>query len=213
MDFLLDPNIAYLILLAGVMLAFLALVTPGTGLFEIGALFSIVLAGYAIYNLSFNLWALIMLGLSIVPFVYSIQKPKREVYLGAAILLVIIGSVFMFPRTEDNLTVNPLVAITASALVAGFLWIAVRKSIEAGNVRPSHDLNGLVGQIGEARTNIHDDGSVHVGGELWSARSETEIPSGSSIRVVRRDGFVVVVEKEGSSDSESQMNTIKNPSL
>ena len=201
MDFLLDPNIAYLILLAGIMLAFLALVTPGTGLFEIGALFSIILAGYAIYNLSFNLWALILLGLSIIPFVYSIQKPKREVYLAAAVLLVVIGSVFMFPRTEANATVNPFVAIVASGLVAGFLWIAVRKSIEAGSVKPSHDLDGLIGQIGEARTNIHDDGSVQVGGELWSARSETEIPSGSSIRVVRRDGFVVVVEKEGNSGS------------
>ncbi len=199
MDFLLDPNIAYLILLAGVMLAFLALITPGTGLFEIGALFCIVLAGYAIYNLSFNLWALIVLGLSVIPFVYSIQKPKREIYLGAAILLVVMGSVFMFPSVEGEATVNPFVAIVASALVAGFLWIAVRKSIEAGSVRPSHDLNGLVGQIGEARTNIHDDGSVQVGGELWSARSEKEIPSGSSIRVVSRDGFVVVVEKEGNS--------------
>ena len=39
MDFLLEPNVAYLILLAGVLLGFLALVTPGTGLFEIGAFF------------------------------------------------------------------------------------------------------------------------------------------------------------------------------
>jgi membrane-bound ClpP family serine protease len=36
---------------------------------------------------------------------------------------------------------------------------------------------------------------------LWSARSEKEIPEGSSIRVIRRDGFVVVVEKAGKSDS------------
>jgi len=59
----------------------------------------------------------------------------------------------------------------------------------------------LVGQVGEARTKIHDQGSVQVGGELWSARSEKEIPEGSSIRVIRRDGFVVVVEKAGKSDS------------
>ena len=50
MDFLLDPNIAYLILLRGVLLAMLSLASPGTGLFEIGAFFCIALAGYAIYN-------------------------------------------------------------------------------------------------------------------------------------------------------------------
>ena len=197
MDFLLDPNIAYLILLGGVLLAMLALAAPGTGFFEIGAFFCIALAGYAIYNLSFNWWALILLALSIVPFIYAIQKPKRELYLGLSILLLVIGSVFLFPRTEEGASVNPIVAIVASGLVAGFLWIAVRKSVEAASVRPSHDLAGLVGQIGEARTKVDEDGSVQVAGELWSARSEKPIAAGSSIRVIRREGFVLIVEKNG----------------
>jgi len=195
MDFLLDPNIAYLILLGGVLLAMLALAAPGTGFFEIGAFFCIALAGYAIYNLSFNWWALILLALSIVPFIYAIQKPKRELYLGLSILLLVIGSVFIFPRTEEGAIVNPIVAIVASGLVAGFLWIAVRKSVEAASVRPSHDLEGLVGQIGEARTKVDADGSVQVAGELWSARSEKPIAAGNSIRVVKREGFVLIVEK------------------
>jgi len=196
MDFLLDPNVAYLILLGSVLLAMLALAAPGTGLFEVGAFFCIALAGYAIYHLSFNWWALVLLALSIVPFVYAIQKPKRELYLALSILLLVVGSVFMFPRQEGQAVVNPVVAIVASGLVAGFLWVAVRKSLEAANVRPSHDLEGLVGQIGEARTKVNEDGSVQVAGELWSARSEKSIPAGSSIRVVGREGFVLIVEKD-----------------
>ena len=197
MDFLLDPNVAYLILLGGVLLAMMALASPGTGLFEIGAFFCIVLAGYAIYNLSFNWWALLLLGLSIVPFVYALQKPKREPFLALSILLLIVGSVFMFPRTEEQALVNPLVAIVASGLVAGFLWIAVRKSVEATSMKPTHDLAGLVGQVGEARTSVNDEGSVLVAGELWSARSEKPIPAGSSIRVLRREGFILIVEQNG----------------
>lgn len=194
MEFLLEPNVAYLILLAGVLLGFLAIVSPGTGLFEVGAFFCLALAGYAVYNLSFNWWALTLLVLSLVPFIYAIQKPKRELYLGLAILLLVLGSVFMFPRAEGKAIVNPFVAVIASGLVSVFLWIAVRKSIDASSVRPTHDLGGLVGKTGEARTKVHDDGSVQVGGELWSARSETPIKSGSSIRVVRREGFVLIVE-------------------
>lgn len=197
MDFLLDPNIAYLILLGGVMLAMMSLASPGTGLFEIGALFCIALGGYAVYNLSFNWWALLLLGLSIVPFLYAIQKPGRELFLGLSILLLVVGSIFLFPRTATQAIVNPIVAILASGLVAGFLWIAVRKSVEATSARPTHDLAGLVGQIGEARTRISDEGSVLVAGELWSARSEKPIPAGSSIRVLRREGFILVVEKNG----------------
>jgi membrane-bound serine protease (ClpP class) len=173
----------------------LALASPGTGLIEIAAFFCIVLAGYAVYNMSFNWWALLLLGLSIIPFVYALQKPKREYFLGLSILLLIVGSVFMFPRTAEGFVVNPLLAIIASASVASFLWIAVRKSVEAASVRPMHDLEGLVGQVGEARTKIEEEGSVLVAGELWSAKSEKPITAGSTIRVLRRDGFVLIVEK------------------
>lgn len=197
MDFLLDPTIAYLFLLGGVLLGMLALVTPGTGLFEIGAFFCIALAGYAIYHLSFNWWAMMLLGLSVIPFVYALRKPRREPFLAAAIVLLVLGSVFMFPRTEDQPYVNPFVAIFASGLVAGFLWISVRKSVEAANIRPLHDMTALIGQVGEARTKVNDEGSVLVAGEMWSARSDTPIPAGSSVRVVRREGFILIVEKMG----------------
>jgi len=200
MDLLLDANIAYLILLAGVLLGLMAMVTPGTGLFELGAFFCLALAGYAVYNLNFNWWALVILVASIVPFVLAIQRQKREIYLGLAILLLVIGSVFMFARENGQPAVNPFVAFFASCLVAAFLWIAVRKAMQAASVRPSHDLDVLVGQMGEARTDIHEEGSAQVMGELWSARSAEPIASGSPIRIVRREGFILVVEKVNSSN-------------
>ena len=145
MDFLLDPNVAYLILLGGFLLGMLSLATPGTGFFEVGALFCIALAGYAIYNLSFNWWALLILVSSLAVFIYAIQKAKRELYLGIAIFLLVLGSVFLFPGAEGiGIAVNPLVASLASTLVAGFLWIAARKSLEAAFSRPSHDLEALI---------------------------------------------------------------------
>jgi len=195
MDFLLNPNIAYLFLLGAVLLAMMSLATPGTGFFEIGALFCTAFAGYAIYNLSINGWALLVLALSMIPYTYAIQKPKRELFFGLAILLLVGGSVFIFPSTNSQPAVNPVVATMATILVSGFLWISVRKYIEAAHKRPSHDLEGLVGKVGEARTKVHYDGSVYVSGELWSAKSNSTIPSGSQVRVVRREGFVLVVEK------------------
>ena len=58
-------------------------------------------------------------------------------------------------------------------------------------------MDGLVGQLGEARTNVEDEGSVLVAGEMWSAKSDEAIAAGSTIRVLRRDGFVLIVEKNG----------------
>jgi membrane-bound serine protease (ClpP class) len=197
MDFLLDPNVAYLILLGAVLLTALAFASPGTGLLEVAAFFCIALAGYAVYHLSFNWWALALLIVGLVPFIYAIRKPKRELFLVLAILLFVAGSVFMFPRTEAQPIVNPVVAIVGSGSLAVFLWFAARKAAEAMSMHPSHDLTGLIGQTGEARTTINGEGSVQVNGELWSARSEEPIPAGSPIRVIRREGFILVVMKNG----------------
>jgi membrane-bound serine protease (ClpP class) len=195
MDFLLDPNIAYLILLAGVLLGLMAIITPGTGIFEIGTFFCLVMAGYAVYELSINVWALIVLVLSVIPFLYAIQKPKREWYLALSILGLIVGSVFLFATEGWKPAVNPIFAAVSSILYAGFLWFAVQKTTLAMHAKPSHDLAALLGQIGEAKTRIYREGSVQVAGELWSARSDKIIPNGSPIRVVGREGFVLVVEK------------------
>ena len=195
MDFLLNPNVAYVILLAGVFLAFLAMITPGTGLLEIGAVFCFLLAGYAVYNLSINAWALLILFLSILPYIYSVQKPKRLIFLGLSILMVVVGSVFLFHSEESWFSVNPIIALIFSSLITISLWAVIRKAIDMLGSRPAHDLNGLIGQVGEAKSVIHQDGNIYVAGELWSARSSSEIPAGSQARVLRRDGFTLVVEK------------------
>jgi membrane-bound serine protease (ClpP class) len=196
MDFLLEPNIAYLILISGVLLGLMAIVTPGTGLFEVGAFFCLALAGYAVYNLSFNWWALVILVSSVVPFIYAIQKQKREVYLGISILLLVIGSVFMFTMDGWKPQVNPVISLLTSSLMAIFLWIVVRKAIQATAATPTHNLEALIGKTGEAKTKISDEGSVYVNGELWSARSDEKIAAGGHIRVIRREGFILVVEKD-----------------
>ena len=200
-NILLDPNVAYLILLGGVLLGFLAIITPGTGLFEIGTFFCILLTGYVFYHLPINGWAIIVMLLSIIPFVYASQKPKRGLFLGISILLVVIGSVFVFPRSEAQSGVNPLVAIISSGFTATFLWLTVRKYLEAAHLKPVHDLSDLVGKTGSTRTDVNIEGSVQVAGELWSARSDQLIPTGCSVKVVRREGFILVVEKSNSTQS------------
>jgi len=198
MNILLDPNLVYLLLLVGTLLGLLALVTPGTGALEIGAFFCLLLAGYAITQIKeFNLWALIIIMVSVIPFVYSIRKPNREFFLALSILGLIFGSAYLFLGEKWYIPgVNPFVALTASLFYAAFVWIAVRKSIQAIQSPPAHNLAALVGQVGEAKTRILDEGSVQVAGELWSARSKTPIPAGRHVKVLARDGFVLDVEAE-----------------
>jgi len=201
MEFITDPNIAYVLLVLGSILILLAIVTPGTGALEIGALFSLALSGFSAYKMGFNLWALLVLTLTLVPFIYAIRKPKREIFLAVSIVMLIVGSIYLFPPQGFRPSVNPYLAFSVSLISSVFIWLIVLKTLAAMHTRPNHDLEGLLGQTGESRTIIHGEGSVQIDGELWSARSEKRIPSGRQVRVVGRDGFTLVVESDDQSNN------------
>jgi membrane-bound serine protease (ClpP class) len=198
MNTFVNANLAYLLLMFGSIFLMMAIVTPGTHLLEGGALLMLAAAGYEIYNLGFNWWAMIILVLALVPFIYSIQKSGREWALALSILALIVGSIYLFPGSGFIPAVNPVLAVVISLMSAGFLWFVVRKGMQAFHARPLQDLQNLIGQTGQAKTEIAilNGGSVQVASELWSARSEAPIPAGSRIRVVSREGFTLIVERD-----------------
>ena len=69
------------------------------------------------------------------------------------------------------------------------------RSVE-GAIR-NNDPDSVVGLIGETRSEIeaHSAGSVLIEGELWQARSKEPIHAGSTVRVIRQDGFVLTVKE------------------
>lgn len=194
MNPLMDPNIAYVLLVLGLVLGVLALFAPGTGLLEIGALFALVLAGISAVNMDINPWALAVLILGVVPFVIALRKWRNWIFLLLAILAVVIGSVFLFRDPEGGPAINLGLAIFVSLLATGILWVIGRKGMEAISLRPDFDLTRLDGMEGQATTQIFHDGSVYINGEEWSAWSNSPIPAGSRVKVVSRKGLVLEVE-------------------
>ncbi|MBL6966405.1 MAG: hypothetical protein ISR60_07600 [Anaerolineales bacterium] len=195
-DFLLNPNIAYLLLVGGFALTLLAMITPGTGVLEAAGIIMLLLAGWGVYTLPIHYWALGILLLCLVLFVIALRKESHWLYLGSAILAFVVGSVFLF-RSDIwwKPAVNPALAILVSLLLGGFFWIAITKTLAARAAPAAHDLRPLIGKIGEAKSAIHHEGSVQVNRELWSARSNEPIPADTAVRVLRRDGFVLEVEE------------------
>jgi membrane-bound serine protease (ClpP class) len=194
MNYLLDPNIAYLVLVGGILLATLAIFAPGSGVLEISAMFAVLLAGYAIFNLPINPWALILLVLGVFPFIIAVRKSHRLIYLGLSLAALTIGSAFLFRTPSGAPAVNPALVILVTLVVVPGMWIAARKTLDALDMRPSQDLDRLIGEIGEARTAIIPDGTVYVGGEDWSAHSRQPIQPNARVRVLERKGLVLEVE-------------------
>ena len=196
MDILLNPNLAYFFLVSGFLFAVLALFVPGTGFIEIGAFFALALAGYAIAHpdLPTNPWALIVLLLGFLPFILALRKSRRWIFLAIALVALTVGSVFLFKKPEGGPAVDPLLAVIVSLTAGGLIWLIIYKGLEAISQEPTHSLSNLIGLSGIARTDIHNEGTVYIGSEEWSARSEEKIPAGTKVKVINREGLVVFVE-------------------
>jgi membrane-bound serine protease (ClpP class) len=195
MELILDPNVAYLLLVAAIISILAAIVVPGTGVPEIIGLFLTALAGYAIYTLSVNWWALLLLLASLVPFFLAVRARRPGPWLALSIVGMTVGSVFFFPAETGLISVNPALAFVTSALFAAFVWIATTKVVQVSRTKPAQELSNLIGEQGETRTPVKDTGSVQVASELWSARSDKLIATGRPVRVVGLDGFVLIVEE------------------
>ena len=197
MNILLIPEVSYLFIIGGFLLAVLALFAPGTGVIEIGAIFAILLGGYGIITLPIHLWALIILLIGVIPFVFAVRKSGQIGYLIVSIVALGIGSSYIYNSTAWYLPgINPVLAFIISVLSGGFMWLVARKSLEALAIKPRNKLDELVGATGDTLTEItHIDGSVYVAGENWSARSQKPIPANVRIKVIQREGFTLEVEE------------------
>ena len=178
-----DPNLAYVLLVVGLILSLLAFLTPGTGVVEIGSLFAIVIAGYGIVSTPTNYWAVIFLIL-IFPLLFLYRKRKADYWLIALIISLNIGAFAIFRGESQLFSISPLLAIAVVIADSLVLWFVVKKIFEAIDTAPVFVPQSIIGSKGEARTQIAGEGTVYVNGEEWTARSKDLIPKNTKIVVI-----------------------------
>jgi len=194
MNVLLDPNVAYFLLIGGLVLGVIAVFTPGTGLIELGALFAISLAVYGLVNLPVNSWAITLVILGFVPFFFTGRKKYRKFLVPLSSILIVGGSLLIFRKEAGLIAINiPLIGGIAMIAVS-LLWLFAIKGTEVIMKPASINLDMLIGQEALAVTEIKDEGTIFLKGENWSARSKSWIPSGTLLRVVSRKGLIMFVE-------------------
>ena len=196
MEILLNPNIAYVIIVIASLLAFICILIPGTGLPETGLLICIGLSWYELSHIPPNLWALLPISLSLIPFFGALRFNRLSLpLLIVSALLLSGGSAFLFIGSNGQPSVNPILASFVSLLSAGFVWFSIERGLLIQSKRPVNDIDAVIGQVGQTRTRVHKNGSVQVAGELWSACSAQPIPTGCQVIIRQRQGFTLIVEK------------------
>ncbi|PKO14166.1 MAG: hypothetical protein CVU39_15345 [Chloroflexi bacterium HGW-Chloroflexi-10] len=191
---ILDPNISFVLLVGGLLFSVLALLTPGTGVMELGGLFALILAGYGIISSPVHLWALIILA-PFIPLMFFYRKQKKTYQLILAIILLNAGSYMLFRNASNGFAVSPILALIVFLVDAPIFWFLSKKIVEALDHKPDFNPNLVIGMIGEAKTNIFHEGTVFVGRENWSSKSRKKISVGKKVRVIGKEGLTLFVEE------------------
>ena len=169
LSWLLDPQIAYVLLLIGVAGVFFELVTPGAILPGVVGGLSLIVALYALSILPTNAAGLLLLLLAGGLFLLELHVTSFGLLSIAGVIALFLGSLLLFRFDGSSglplLLILPTVA-GVSALLLGAVWILTRSQRR----KPQTGLQAFIGQKALVRHFEGRVGKVFVRGEIWDAR-------------------------------------------
>ncbi len=195
---LINPDIVYLLLIAGLWSTAVAFVTPGTGMPEAGAVLFLGLAMLGLARMPVNIIGLALIMLSVILFLLELKFSSHGAFMVSGGLTLGIGSLFLFRADAATAGVSLWVIGFTVLSTAALFGFGLSKAWAVRNRPPFQNPDAVIGTQGEARTDISNEGTAQVGNELWTAQADELIPAGTKVQVVQRTGLRLKVVRIGS---------------
>ena len=189
-----DPNIAYILLLVGLAGLYFEFSTPGVILPGVVGGISLILAFFAMQTLPVNYAGVALILFSIILFIAEIKIISHGILTIGGIVSLIIGSLMLFETPDPALRVSWSVLVPAVAVTSLFFITVIAIAVKAQLKKPQGGQDGLVGEEGEAVTDVLEEGSVLIHGEYWSAVSDVPVRKGTKVRVIRAEHLKIKIE-------------------
>ncbi len=197
LDTISNPNVAYVLMMLGMLGLFFELSNPGVILPGVIGGISLILAFFAFQTLPVNYAGVLLILLALVLFIAEIKVVSHGMLTVGGIISMILGSLLLFESPEPYMRVSWSVILVTVLCVAVFASVAVSKAVKAHRQKPASGKEGLVGEEGRADSDISPEGKVFVRGEYWEASSDQDITMGDKIVVTGVEGMRLKVKKAG----------------
>jgi membrane-bound serine protease (ClpP class) len=187
---LIDPNIAYLLLLLAIFGILVELTTPGAILPGVVGVISGVLALVALIGLPINLGGALLMLFAFGLLVADLKAPTHGILTAGGVIALLLGSALLVNTGPIGLGVSPWLSLGGALAALALFGFVLRKAIAARG-RPAYvGAETLIGMKGVVRQPLAPQGTVFVAGALWRATSPSpEIPAGTEVRVINRRGL------------------------
>jgi len=190
-DVLANPDIAVLLILAGILGLYVELTTPGVILPGVAGAVCLVLGFISLQILPFSWLGLLLLFGGIALVVAELFVTSFGLLFALGVACFLLGGSMLFDRPlESDLNVSfwtVLVPAVAAVTIFGAVVVfAVGRTLRRA---PVAGVDELVGRIGRAVTALAPEGTVFVRGEHWTARAEGPVTEGSKVEIVAVEGM------------------------
>jgi len=190
----LNPNVAFVLLVIGVFALIAEFNHPGAVLPGVTGVVCVALALFAMDVLPTRYAALGLLILAFILFVLEAKFTSHGVLGAGGIVCMAVGGLLLFDSPIPEMRVRPATAIAVSVPLGAITVFLMMLALRVRRKRVVTGQEGMVGEIGVARTELGPEGKVFVHGELWNASAKTPVPIGSRVRVAAINGLHLIVE-------------------
>ena len=190
-----DPNIAYILMLVGLAGLYFEFTNPGALLPGIMGGISLLLSFFALQTLPVNYTGMLLIIFGVLLFIAEIKVMSHGLLTIGGIISLVFGSLMLFDSPDPALRVSWQVLIPAVAIISLFFASLIALVVKAQRQKQYMGEESIIGEEGEALTDIYEDGSAFVEGEYWHAFSDRNVPKGRKIRVVKVEKLKLKVEE------------------
>jgi membrane-bound serine protease (ClpP class) len=190
-----NPNLAYILMMIGMVGLYFELAHPGAIFPGVIGGISLILAFFAFRTLPVNYAGVLLIILGVFLFIAEIKIASYGLLTMGGLVSLAIGSIMLFDSPAPFLRASFSVIIPTVLATAAFFIFVVAAALKAQLARPTTGAEGLVGEIGVAKTRLAPEGKVFVHGEWWNAYADEGIEPEEKVRVLKNEGLKLKVER------------------
>lgn len=201
LNYIMDPNIAFILLAIGALALYAEFNHPGAVVPGVIGVIFILLAAFALNLLPTRYAALVLILASFVMFALEAKFATHGVLGIGGIALLTLGALLLVDGPIPEMRVNLLTALAVSIPLGLITVFLMDIALRARRGKVVTGAQGLVGEIGTARTPLSPEGKVFIHGELWDAVASGNVDAGQAVVVRRIDGLRLEVEPAGAAQT------------
>ncbi len=195
LDFLLDPNIAFIVLAIGALALYAEFNHPGAIVPGVVGIVFILLALFALNLLPTRYAAFTLIMAAFVMFALEAKFATHGILGIAGIALMTVGGLLLVDGPIPEMRVKLWTALSVSIPLGAITVFLMSIALKARRNKVVTGQQGMIGTVGEARTDIDPEGKVFVLGELWNAHAPVRVQMGEQVVVRKVEGLELEVEK------------------